>query len=185
MKGKLTLETRQLCEQLKNSWSEMHWVDRSVNLLHLKKGTNLSERNLAFCFQLSKSEIHRMIAVAGLSQQMRDVCKEFDTDYHVLCLFAEAPSSARKEELRERIVNGSIRRHKAAREFLGGALRLGRKKADVIINETGLIRCRVCGKSQDLFLQIHPDGKLAVDVLEYANAIKTWSQPHKRCKRIL
>lgn len=179
MKGKLNLQTRQLCDQLKESWKEMHPVDKCVNLLHLKNGTQLSERDLAFCFQLSKSEIHRMISVSRLSQQMRDTCKEYGTDYHTLCLFAEAPSSERKEQLRERIVNGSIKRHKAAKEFLGSALRTGRKKAEVFINEVGIIRCNHCGKSENLLRD-----KTGIDVMDYANKITQWSKPHKTCKRI-
>ncbi len=127
MKSEVTREVRELTEYLKDKWSEMHWIDFATNLGEFQKTSNLSERKLAFCFSLSKSEVHRMLSVSKLSLQLRHVCKEFKTDYHVLCLFAEAPSSEIKEKLREQILNGSIKKHKAAKEFLGDFLRRNKK----------------------------------------------------------
>ncbi len=123
----ITQQFVELTEMLRKSWSEMSPVARALNMGELKKTSNLSERELAKCFGVSKSEIHRMISVSKLSKAMLDKAKIHGTDYHTLCVYAESPESARKEQLWGEIVNGSIKKHKAAKEFLGDALRRNKK----------------------------------------------------------
>lgn len=178
MNGQLTAEIRELTNHLRQEWEDLTPIDLCNNMIALQETFKLSERKLALCFDLSKSEIHRILSVAKLSDALKATCKTFGTDYHTLCLLAEAPSSGRKEELLLKVLDGTVRRHKKAKEFLGDQLRKGRKKPDVILNGIGEIKCRNCGQRGTLFKD-----SFSVDVMTYADSIKQWSQPHRSCKK--
>jgi hypothetical protein len=115
----LSASIRTEAEELKKEWPSCDALTKCDDIGEFNSRHKLSERTLAFCFGISKSEAHRLLSIAKLSPDMRGLMAVHKTDYHALCAYVEAPISAKKDELKEKLLNGEIKTHKDVRSFLG------------------------------------------------------------------
>jgi hypothetical protein len=97
---------------------EAHFFFKCDKLESFKKMYQLSERKLSSEFNISKSQIHRMLAIAKTDIDLRIAVLNHNVDFHALAVFHESPVAI-KEEFRKKILSGQIIKHKQAQGFIG------------------------------------------------------------------
>lgn len=121
MKQRRMMELPSLIEKaqlLQESWvlEGVHYMKRCSDLALFRSTNRLSERDVAGIFNISKSEVHRMIQVGQTDQELRVAVVSYGTDYHALSIY-HGLKGPLKTKLRSKLISGEIFRHIDAKEF--------------------------------------------------------------------
>lgn len=99
-----------------SSREALHYVDKADGILNYQIATKASERKIQEALGISKSEVHRSLLVAKMSDGIKEAAKKYDIEKYVLLEFDFLDDSMKKEKILKRILAGEItKRAKLAR----------------------------------------------------------------------
>ena len=94
----------------KKELEEMHWVELAEKVAQVQDQHNYSERELAKKFDISKSEIHRLLVLARLDKALLDKARNWPIEKYVLLEWAELDEGVFKEQLYHMIKSGKLQK---------------------------------------------------------------------------
>jgi predicted DNA-binding protein YlxM (UPF0122 family) len=98
--------------------SDAHYMLKCYYLADYAKTFDLSERKLAAEFEISKSEVHRMLIVARTPDTLWEAVEKFKTDFYALYLYNCPKHEDKRSELYDHLKSGKIRSYTEAKIFL-------------------------------------------------------------------
>lgn len=88
---------------------ERHYTELAELVFQIKRLSNMSERDLVNHIDLSKSEVHRMIVIGGMSSTMLEAAKKFKIEKYVLLEMEDLSQfDPKKRQISELIMNGTL-----------------------------------------------------------------------------
>jgi len=109
---------------------QLHYIDQADSIQGYKKLTGASERKIQAALGISKSEVHRCLLIARVVKAVKEAAKEHNTEKYVLLEWSALEKSTLKEELKAKIINGTITKRlqlKRAINAGGGVVKTNRK----------------------------------------------------------
>lgn len=92
----------------KQDINAVHYMELADMVYLTRMAERLSERELATKFEISKSEIHRLIVLAELDLEMRQAAKEFNIEKYVLLEWHDLNRGVFKDQIREMVLSGTM-----------------------------------------------------------------------------
>jgi len=93
-----------------SSRENLHYIDHSDSIWDYKKSTGASERKITEALGVSKSEVHRCLKIAKLSQKIKEAAKEFNIEKYVLLDWDKIEDKALRKKVLSLICEGKIKR---------------------------------------------------------------------------
>ncbi len=109
---------------------QLHYIDQADSIYGYKKLTGASERKIQAALGISKSEVHRCLLIARLPKKVKEAAKVHNTEKYVLLEWGALEASELKNQLKERIITGSLTKRlqlKRAINAGGGIVKTKRK----------------------------------------------------------
>ena len=109
---------------------QLHYIDQADSIYGYKKLTGASERKIQAALGISKSEVHRCLLIARLPKKVKEAAKVHNTEKYVLLEWGALEASELKNQLKERIITGSLTKRlqlKRAINAGGGIVKAKRK----------------------------------------------------------
>ena len=87
---------------------QLHYIDQADSIFGYKKLTGASERKIQAALGISKSEVHRCILIAKIPKAVKEAAKIHNTEKYVLLEWSALEKGETKNELKKRIIEGTI-----------------------------------------------------------------------------
>jgi ParB family chromosome partitioning protein len=130
---------------------QLHFIDQADSIYGYKKLTGASERKIQAALGISKSEVHRCLKIAKLPKSIKEAAKEHNTEKYVLLEWGDLEKGNLRNNLRNKIVDGTIKKRlqlKRAINAAGGGV-VKKKKTTKKIPSTDIIKL-VNAKTKEL-----------------------------------
>ncbi len=101
-----------------SSREELHYIDKADGILNYQLATNASERKIQASLGISKSEVHRSLLIAKMSDKLKDAGKMHDIEKYVLLEFDEMPSSPIKKKIEGLILSGKVTKRSQLKKYI-------------------------------------------------------------------
>ncbi|HAZ14007.1 MAG: hypothetical protein A2X86_17285 [Bdellovibrionales bacterium GWA2_49_15] len=101
-----------------SSREELHYVDKAEGIFNYHAATQASERKIVEALGISKSEVHRGLQIARLSQEIREAAKKYDVEKYVLLELEALPSSPLKQKIEKKIIAGEVTKRNDLKKLL-------------------------------------------------------------------
>ncbi len=98
---------------------ELHYIDKADGIMNYKLATGRSERKITEDLGISKSEVHRGLLIAKLSDDIKLAAKNYNIEKYVLIEF-HALDSKEKKKILPAIVEGKIKRRSDLKKAIEG-----------------------------------------------------------------
>ncbi len=104
-----------------SSREALHYIDKADGIYNYQLATNASERKIVSALGISKTEVHRSLAIAKINEEIKSAAKRYDIEKYVLIEFAELKGSEEKNRLTASILAGEITKRSELKSFLTAA----------------------------------------------------------------
>jgi len=91
-----------------SSREELHYIDKADGIYNYQKATRASERRIVEALGICKSEVHRSILIAKMSDGIKEAAKNHDIEKYVLLEFDALAESAIKKKIERQILIGEV-----------------------------------------------------------------------------
>ena len=108
-----------------SSREALHYIDMSDGISNYRKTTRASERKITKALGISKSEVHRSLIIARMSEQMKEAAKRYDIEKYVLLEYSALEDSPLKEALEEKIMAGRLTKRSTLKKLIRQSRREG------------------------------------------------------------
>lgn len=91
-----------------SSRESLHYIDKANGILNYQKATKASERKIQADLGISKSEVHRGLLMARMSEPLKQAAKSYDIEKYVLLEFHVLEASELKSKIERQILIGEM-----------------------------------------------------------------------------
>ena len=116
-----------------SSREDLHYIDQSNSIAEYRKLTGASERKIVAALGVSKTEVHRSLMIAKLPKRVREAAKKYNTEKYVLLEWGALEKSDIKEDIKKKIIDGTILKRAQLKKVL-------RENNAQVIKKTGRIK---------------------------------------------
>jgi ParB family chromosome partitioning protein len=110
-----------------SSREELHYVDKANGITNYKNATNATEREIEKALSMSKSEVHRGLLISKLPEEVKEAAKKYDIEKYVLLEFDALFDSQTKQQIKQQIERGLIRKRSELKKAISGGF-IGTRK---------------------------------------------------------
>lgn len=109
---------------------QLHYIDQADSIQGYKKLTGASERKIQAALGISKSEVHRCLAIAKLPKTVKEAAKVHNTEKYVLLEWGALERGKVRNELKQKILDGTIKKRLQLKRAINasGLVKAGTKK---------------------------------------------------------
>ena len=121
-----------------SSREALHYIDKANGILNYQMATHASERKIQLDLGISKSEVHRSLLIARMTESIKSAAKNNNIEKYVLVEFDALSESELKKKIERQILIGGITKRSELRSFIrnGGMVKTIRKKKSTQLKRT-------------------------------------------------
>jgi len=116
-----------------SSRENLHYIDKADGILSYQKATKDSERKIQAALGISKSEVHRSLLIAKMSDAIKEKAKTYDIEKYVLLEWDAMDESPIKKSIYTAILAGEITKRVELKRMIKnqGVISTGKKKTNL------------------------------------------------------